>query len=89
MFRAAPVCAHLAPIKKFLLELAARIKKVGPTMGGKKAWLWFDRLLNKKVIRKAVPLEPCVRDHYWFDPHYWREEGFVCKRHGDGIMGPA
>ena len=87
LFRDAAVCGHLRPLKEYLLKTGARITQVS-FWNGPRRWLWFNVELDLESFRKSLNLARCVQDHDHFDPHYWREHGFVCKKHRDGIMSP-
>lgn len=82
------LCEHLAPVDRWLAEQGARETYRGQAWSDNcREWVYYDTELDLAALRARFGLGPVVTDHANLDPKSGTEQGFVCSRHHDGVMG--
>jgi hypothetical protein len=82
------VCTHLKA-----LEEALQARGIPETYRGQawsqncREWVYFDCYIDLPAVRRAFPLDACVREHIHRGTHDGSERGFECTLCLDGVMG--
>ena len=82
------ICEHLRPLEERLIRLGYAVTYRGQTWTRNcREWVYFDCVLALAEIREAIPFDACVHDHVHRGTHEGSEQGFVCQRDWDAVMG--
>jgi hypothetical protein len=82
------VCEHLQELENEIKDNLVNEKFKGQAWTNNcREWVYYDCYFNIKEIRKRIILDDCVADHSYYDLKAGGEEGFICTKCKDGIMG--
>ena len=89
LFANVPICEHLEPVRRYLLEQGAWITYAGtPWSRNCRTWFYVDRIIDPAALIAELNLPPCVTAHVHRGTHDGSEQGLVCSEHHDGVIGP-
>ena len=81
------VCKHLRELEQALIEAGIRITFRGQAWTKAREWVYFDCVLTLAECRRRFSLPDFVKDHSHRGTHDGTEEGLVCERCRDAVMG--
>jgi hypothetical protein len=82
------MCEHLLALENEILKEGIKETYRGPAWGeGTREWAYFDCYLDTDKLRKRFNLPDFITCHVNNDPKSGLEEGFVCEKCKDAIMG--
>ena len=84
------VCAHLQPVKDYILQQGATIEWVGtPWSHNCRHWMYFKGVvLDGDGLKKRFNLPDFIVVHQHRGTHDGHEQGLVCSQDHDALMGP-
>lgn len=82
------VCRHLRPLEDDLASRGIAVAGAGqPWSQNCRWWLQYSVVFDCEALIRRLKLDSCVEVHVNDDPRSGREQGLVCSRHHDGIIG--
>ena len=82
------ICEHLRPLEEELIRRGYSVTYRGQTWTRNcREWVYFDCVLSLADIRQVFAFDGCVEDHVHRGTHEGSEQGFVCHRDWDAVMG--
>jgi hypothetical protein len=88
LYSEVPICEHLRPVREELLRSGARQTTAGYLWGAGRISIWFDLVLDPRVLHERLGLDPCVVPTENDDARTGPELGLACTVHLDSIVGP-
>jgi hypothetical protein len=84
------VCEHLQAVKDYLLAQGGTVHSVGSPWGRNcRRWMYFNGIvIDADALRRRFALPDFVVTHAHLGTHEGHEQGLVCERHHDALMGP-
>ena len=81
------VCEHLSELEQAIIEAGMVITRRGSAWTKAREWVYFDCVLDLAECRRRFSLPDFVVDHSHRGTHDGTEQGLVCNRCHDAIMG--
>ncbi len=81
------ICEHLRVLERALIDAGVKISYRGKVWERANEWVYFDCVLDLAECRKQFGLPGFVVDHVHCGTHDGTEQGLVCERCLNGVMG--
>lgn len=81
------VCEHLSELEQALINAGIDTTYRGQAWTKAREWVYFDCVLDLAECRRLFSLPDFVVDHTHCGTHDGTEQGLVCNRCHDAIMG--
>ena len=80
-------CEHLRDLEQALIDAGMKITYRGKAWQIAREWVYFDCVLDLGECRRRFSLPDFVVDHTHRGTHDGTEQGLVCERCQDAVMG--
>lgn len=81
------VCEHLKELEQALIDAGMTITHRGKVWTRAREWVYFDCVLDLAECRRRFSLPDFVENHTHRGTHDGTEQGLVCSRCRDAVMG--